>query len=381
MLLLTCFSLQVSSIFGQTKPRVELLTHGRHAGQVAITKLPTPFLWEVSQKNPLTVEWKQMIRVALKSNLNTSPLNMLGKYVISEDSILFNPRFPFLEGEIYTVQLNMAYINIFMGNTPNDVKRDHINYDIKIPSSDHTALEVKNIYPTSDSLPENLLRFYFYFTNPMKGGVLKHIYLYDENGTKLTDTFLDIGHELWSSNDQRLTIWLDPGRIKRDLQPHQKKGIPLTKGQKYKLIIDNKVEDVFGQKPKARLEKLFTVIEADRSKPDIQNWIINSPKPFTEKPVIIYFGESMDHSLITNYLKVIRNGAVINGEFIALKEETEVAFYPETEWKEGEYQLEVSGLVEDLAGNSLQRLFDSDLSGNDLPKKEKEHYFKIFYVH
>ena len=35
--------------------------------------------------------------------------------------------------------------------------------------------------------------------------------------------FLELENELWNPEHTQLTLWLDPGRIKRDLIPNQRK--------------------------------------------------------------------------------------------------------------------------------------------------------------
>ena len=45
--------------------------------------------------------------------------------------------------------------------------------------------------------------------------------------TPCAGTFLDLQPELWNAEGTVLTLWLDPGRIKRDLIPNKELGIPL----------------------------------------------------------------------------------------------------------------------------------------------------------
>ena len=74
---------------------------------------------------------------------------------------------------------------------------------------------VDGVYPSSDVLPENLLRFYVHFSAPMqRGGVQGHIFLLDAEGQEVKGAFLNLATELWDSAMQRLTILLHPGRIK-----------------------------------------------------------------------------------------------------------------------------------------------------------------------
>ena len=77
------------------------------------------------------------------------------------------------------------------------------------------------IYPTQDTVPENLLKIYLQFSKPMREGqALRHIELLKNNRDTLPGVFLDLQPELWNVDRTTLTVWLDPGRIKRDLQPN-----------------------------------------------------------------------------------------------------------------------------------------------------------------
>lgn len=50
---------------------------------------------------------------------------------------------------------------------------------------------VSAVYPTADRLPENLLRFYVYFSKPMqREDILSSVYLEDKEGKRLQGVFL-----------------------------------------------------------------------------------------------------------------------------------------------------------------------------------------------
>ena len=117
-------------------------------------------------------------------------------------------------------------------------------------SSDDRDATVAEVYPTADSLPMNLLRMYVQFSAPMTVGddAEKHIHLLDEKGAIVDKAFLIAagGQELWDPDHTRLTIFFDPGRIKRDLTPHEALGLPLREGRSYSLTIDSSLRDAHG---------------------------------------------------------------------------------------------------------------------------------------
>ena len=78
-------------------------------------------------------------------------------------------------------------------------------------------------------MPENLLKIYLRFSHPMREGQSdKYISLIKNGKDTLPDVFLNLQPELWNEDRTVLTVWLDPGRIKRDLQPNLKLGNPLA---------------------------------------------------------------------------------------------------------------------------------------------------------
>ena len=64
---------------------------------------------------------------------------------------------------------------------------------------------------------------------------LEYIKVINLNTQKEEDIFLTLETELWNADHTELTLWLDPGRIKKDLIPNQKLGIPIKNGNSYEL--------------------------------------------------------------------------------------------------------------------------------------------------
>ena len=84
--------------------------------------------------------------------------------------------------------------------------------------------EVMAIYPTAAEVPRNLLRLYVWFSAPMSEGyAARHVRLAGDAGERLAGALLP-GGELWSGDGRRLTLLLDPARIKRGLAAHREAG-------------------------------------------------------------------------------------------------------------------------------------------------------------
>ena len=192
---------------------------------------------------------------AVHSGAVTEP-PMLGRFEVRGDSIAFHPRFPLVPGLRYTVRFE-------------DGGKTHEATVMLAKTTSTPATVVSQIYPTSDELPANQLKFYLYFSAPMSfGDAYRHIRLLDEDGREVQRAFLQTAHELWDADRQRFTLILDPGRIKRGLRSNVEDGAPLRAGHRYRLAIDADWRDGEGLVLREPYEKPFRVVDADRIAPD-----------------------------------------------------------------------------------------------------------------
>ena len=91
---------------------------------------------------------------------------------------------------------------------------------------------VTGIYPTAAEVPSNLLRLYVWFSAPMSEGcAAEYVRLARDDGGNIAGALLPTEHELWDAARRRLTVLLDPARIKRGLVGHQEVGYPLRAGR------------------------------------------------------------------------------------------------------------------------------------------------------
>src|SRR6185369_12507486 len=138
-----------------------------------------------------------------------------------------------------------------------------------------------------------------------------------------------------------LTLWLDPGRIKRDLQPNKLMGPPLQAGMHYHLIIKD-WQDTEGGILAKPFQKDFFTGTRDSISPDIDRWIFTFPRKESLEPLQINTGESLDFVLLNNTIRILdRMGNMIPGKISLQKEETGLLFTPAVAWKPGTYKLEV----------------------------------------
>ena len=93
------------------------------------------------------------------------------------------------------------------------------------------APEIVSVYPTPDTVAGEFIKdlYRVFKTHAGRTGIEKYSVIKDDRDTIPASIFLDLDQELWNKERTMLTLWLDPGRIKRDLQPNQKLGSPLQK--------------------------------------------------------------------------------------------------------------------------------------------------------
>ena len=213
-----------------------------------------------------------------------------------------------------------------------------------------------------------------------EGEALQHIALIKNDRDTLPDEFLDLQPELWNNDRTMLTLWFDPGRIKRDLQPNLKMGPPLIKGNKYTLLIKKEWQDQDGIQLLDVFRKNFITTQRDSISPDLLDWGISIPKAGTKHNIIIDFKQPMDYLVAKNAIHILdKNKKEVAGTYDIQYGETELAFTPDSTWVKGDYYLQVEERLEDLAGNNLDHLFDNDITHNTKKKSDRE-YTRLFSV-
>ena len=279
-------------------------------------------------------------------HLAGNPKRILGEYSLENRFLVFSPLIPFTPGLNYEIQLDNRLLE-----------------EIKIPQAKLDHSNILTIYPSRDSIPENLLKIYLQFDKPMQeGNALNYIHLLNSNGDTLQQIFLELRPELWNRDNTSITLWLDPGRIKRDLIPNQKLGNPISMGETLQLIVSGDWPDALGRPFGSTHTKNLIIDQGDRMSPDYQNWSIIKPPAHSQEPLKIDFKESLDFFLIKACFTILdKDSLKIPGAISVEGNEQILRFKPASSWTEETYFIRVATHLEDLAGNNLNRLFDVDL--------------------
>jgi hypothetical protein len=274
---------------------------------------------------------------------------MAGRLVRDGDDVCFVPRFPFVDGTSYTITVGGATAAVLTRPRPQPPP----------------TTEVLGIYPTAAEVPRNLLRFYIWFSAPMSEGYAAgHVKLVDAGSNEpVTGAVLPGGSELWSADRRRLTILLDPARIKRGLTTQRQAGYPLRRGEPFRVVVDEGFRDAFGRGLRGAAERSYAVGADERRRVDPGAWSLFAPSGGTREPLQVEFGRPLDHGLLARCLHVTGpDGQLVAGGPEPGPGERSWRLTPDQPWAPGGHRLIVDPVLEDLAGNSVSRVFDRDLA-------------------
>jgi hypothetical protein len=276
---------------------------------------------------------------------------LLGRYTVESGDLVFHPRFPLLPG--------MRYRAVF--RPPDEPGMEQV-FELPALAKSPTTV-VTEIYPTSQELPANTLKFYIHFSAPMnRGEAYRHIRLLDAQGKPVDLPFLELTEELWDPAGDRFTLLFSPGRIKRGLEPNREMGPPLVAGHRYTLVIDSTWQDGADQPLAREFRRSFQAIPDERRPVDLKTWRIISPQAAGRQPLQTIFPRPMDRALLDHMIAVVDgHGQKMEGAIAVDRQEQRWQFTPANPWKPGVYQLRVDTALEDLAGNKVDRPFDVDV--------------------
>ncbi len=320
---------------GYAHPVIEVT--GLHAEAISVLKKVD---WDVSR-------WQQLLAVTVGADAGDDVPPVLGHYRVSGQALQFEPRFPLTPGVTYRVVLHPAALPKPVA----DIRP--VDQEVTMPAlPQRPPTHITQAYPSADVLPENQLKFYLHFSAPMsQGSSYQYIHLLRDDGTEVTWPFLELGEELWDETGTRLTVFIDPGRIKRGLKPREEMGPVLEAGQKYVLAIDADWRDADGRPLESGFRKTFTAATADETQPHPDQWRLTTPQAGSTNPLTIDLGEPLDHAMLQRVLVVYNaQEEPLPGKVAVSDHEAHWSFTPRSPWAAGHYELRVHHTLEDLRG-------------------------------
>jgi hypothetical protein len=282
-----------------------------------------------------------------------------GSYTISQSVVRFTPRYPLLPGVDYRVVLRWESDETGDGRVSTPWEK--IEADLRLPrAAAATRPKVEHVFPSGSTVPENHLRFYIHFSTPMKkGSAYQFLELRDASGKVVDAAFLELTEELWDPQQKRLTLLLDPGRIKQSLKLREELGAVLKQGHKYQLIVRAGWASADGVQLATDYEHDFAVGAPAVNQLDVHQWKISAPREGTADPLRVQAPVPLDHAIAARSI-VVRDaeGDLVPGD-VALKDgESTWQFTPKVTWSSGDYWLAIDSQLEDTAGNTVESAFE-----------------------
>jgi hypothetical protein len=345
---------------------------GAVGSAVELQGLDRDTLSALARSNWDAARWAEMFAVSVASagSQDQEPPPILGTYRVVEGAVRFEPRFPWEPG----LTLRARFRPSRLLRAPRDGERELVSqYTPPVPEPAPPARVVR-VDPTGDRLPENLLKFYLHFSRPMsRGEAYRRVRLLDASGRPLELPFLELGEELWDPSGTRLTLLLDPGRIKRGLRPREEEGPVLESGRGYVLAVDRAWPDAEGRPLVASYRKPFRAGPADETQPDPRSWTLEMPPAGGDEPLGVNFPEPLDRAMLDRVLEVRGpDGLPVPGRVEVSAAAKRWSFRPQRAWSPGRHTIVIDSALEDRAGNSIARPFEVDVAGPITQRAEAE---------
>jgi hypothetical protein len=171
---------------------------------------------------------------------------------------------------------------------------------------------------------------------------------------------------------ERLTVLLDPGRLKRWVGPNATLGPPLKVGQRYTLQIGLGMTGTDGRPLLETFHQHFLVDDPMRDRISIESWRILAPAAGSRAALMLKFPRSLDWAMLFHTITIhSSDDAVIEGQIAVDHCEKRWSFTPASPWINGIYRIRVGSSLEDVCGNTttsaFERPFRKDL---DSPAEE-----------
>jgi hypothetical protein len=217
------------------------------------------------------------------------------------------------------------------------------------------------IYPEAKVLPANTLRFYIHFPVPGEAHFDRdQLHLLNEKEQEVRDAFLVLSQELWSLDGHRLTVLVEPGRIKRGLGEDPDHDPALVVGQTYSLVIT-----ALGQTARYTFRVGDPVLEEIKE----TSWRLTPPTVGSLEPAVVHFDRVMDAALCEDEIAVLTlSGEVVQTRVSLEPEGTTAQLIPSHPWRAGGHCLVMSERLEDVCGNRLGEALDHALGEDNRPR-------------
>ncbi|NNE89615.1 MAG: hypothetical protein HKN27_16220 [Silicimonas sp.] len=259
--------------------------------------------------------------------------------------LVITPRFALRPGTDYVVHLTVE------GTTGAS--------QFTVPAADAVMPALTGFAPSQSVIPANTLRMYVQFSEPMARGQFREaITLWRSEGVQVESPFLTLGPELWDPTQTRLTLLLDPGRVKQGVGPNAVGGAPLVSGEAYQLVVSGEMKSAVGVPLGQDATISIRAGDAERRAITPGNWRVLRPQAGSQMPLTVTFARIMDSGAVVRLLTLENDqGRRVRGQVNT--DGGGWSLVPDHPWQAGTYQLIVAPELEDVSGNSIGVPFDA----------------------
>ena len=201
----------------------------------------------------------------------------------------------------------------------------------------------QTVYPSSATVPENVLRVSIAFGAPQSTG-LPAVRLTTPDGKDIEGAFYP--QPLWSPDGRTLTLYLDPGRVKT--------GLALRDSMKAILTVGMRVELRLGRK---RL-KHWTVVPAQKRAIAPQLDAARPPRKGSRERIDVVFSSPIDWQGRNMIAIAAPDGTRVAGTGRLFDGEKRWQFSPAQPWLGGTYTVRLHPDLEDPEGNRVAARFE-----------------------
>lgn len=207
------------------------------------------------------------------------------------------------------------------------------------------AAAAVEVHPAGPAVPENLLRIELRFAQPQRlPFAVDRVKLLDAQGVPLEGALLDLA--LPGADGRRVSVLMDPGRVKRGAGPNRDAGRALQAGDTVRLVVED------------RVVKMWAVTEAvsHALRPDA--WQFEAPRAGSRQALVVDLREPISSTGESLIAVVDAAGRRIRGQAALSHGDAVWTFRPAQPWRQGLHQLVLHPELEDPAGNRRCAAFE-----------------------
>ena len=207
------------------------------------------------------------------------------------------------------------------------------------------------IHPAGPTIPENLLRMELRFARPQPLPFdSRRLKLVDADGREIENALLDL--TLPSADGRRITVLMDPGRVKSGVGPNLDAGRAIRAGAMVSLRIDDATVG------NSSVAKTWRVTAAVSHPIEPGTWQLSSPQADSRDPLVVDLREPISSSGEGLMAVLDAGGHLVRGKTALAGGDATWRFTPARPWRLGLHTLITRPDLEDAAGNRLCAAFE-----------------------